>query len=132
MTRPLGDAAEDAERWWQAYQLAENDQAGELRERANAGDEHARRQLASWLADRGYTGGLPDRAKLDEAIEVIRPLADAGDDVAELWLARRIGFDKHLTMPHPQGGRGQQPAPVWLAVWLALQQELHELPEHGV
>jgi hypothetical protein len=46
MTRPLGDAAEDAERWWQAYQLAGNDQAGELGERANAGDEHTRRQLA--------------------------------------------------------------------------------------
>src|SRR5262245_56526701 len=89
MTDPLGDTAEDAERWWRAYQLAENDQAGELRERADAGDEHARRQLASWLADRGYTGrGLPDRARLDEAVEVIRPLADAGDEVAGLWLAR--------------------------------------------
>ncbi len=44
-----------------------------------AGDEHARRQLASWLSD---------RARTEEAIEVIRPLADAGDDVAELWLAR--------------------------------------------
>src|SRR5260370_37503355 len=96
MTRPLGDTAEDAERWWPAYQLAENDQAGELRERANAGDEHARRQLASWLADRGYTGGLPDRAKLDEAIEVIRPLADAGDDVAELWLAPWLAAGDHL------------------------------------
>jgi hypothetical protein len=25
---------------------------------------------------------------MEEAIAVIRPLADAGDDVAELWLAR--------------------------------------------
>jgi hypothetical protein len=32
MTHPLGNTAEDAERWWRAYQLAENDQAGELRE----------------------------------------------------------------------------------------------------
>src|SRR5258707_7602453 len=34
---------------------------------------------ASWLSD---------RLRTEEAIEVIRPLADAGDDVAELWLAR--------------------------------------------
>src|SRR5258708_35583717 len=104
MTRPLGDTAEDAERWWQAYQLAENDQAGELRERANAGDEHARRQLASWLADRGYTGGLPDPAKLDEAIKVIRPLADAGDDVAELCLARLPARGNHLRELRPRAG----------------------------
>ena len=74
-----GDKTDDAARWWRAYQLAENDQADELRRLAAAGDDHARRQLASWLSD---------RAGLEEAIEVIRPLADAGDDVAELWLAR--------------------------------------------
>jgi len=79
MTHPPDDIAKDAERWWQAYQLAENDQAGELRERAEAGDDHARRQLASWLSD---------RARTEEAIEVIRPLADAGDEVADLWLVR--------------------------------------------
>jgi len=79
MVRPLGEDTEDAVRWWQACVLAENDQVDELRERAAAGDEHARRQLASWLSD---------RARTDEAIEVIRPLADTGDDVAELWLAR--------------------------------------------
>jgi hypothetical protein len=74
----VGDSldAEDAARWWQAYQLAEGDQAGELAARAAAGDEHARQQLASWLADRGRT---------QEAIEVIRPLAD-GENVAEMWL----------------------------------------------
>jgi hypothetical protein len=36
----------------------------------------------------GTSFGGPDRAQLGEAIAVIRPLADAGDDVAELWLAR--------------------------------------------
>src|SRR5215471_4905427 len=51
MMRPLGETAEDAERWWQAYRLAEGGQTGELRERAEAGDEHARRELARWLAD---------------------------------------------------------------------------------
>jgi hypothetical protein len=77
ITSPLGGTADDAERWWRAYLLAENDQAGELRQRADAGDEHARRQLASWLAE---------RAGIEEAIEVIRPLAGGGDDVAELSL----------------------------------------------
>ena len=47
MNHPLGEATEDAERWWQAYLLAENDQVDELRRLAAAGDDHARRQLAS-------------------------------------------------------------------------------------
>jgi hypothetical protein len=82
-----GDEADDAARWWRAYQLAEKDRADELRGLAAAGDDHARSQLASWLSDRAYPGSMADPAKLGEAIEVIRPLADAGDDVAELWLA---------------------------------------------
>ncbi len=48
MNRPLSEDTEDAERWWQAYELAGNDQAGQLRERAAAGDEHARQFLAEW------------------------------------------------------------------------------------
>ena len=67
--------------------MAENDQADELRELAATGDDHAARQLASWLSD---------RARTEEAIEVIRPLADAGDDVAELWLARWLADGDHL------------------------------------
>jgi hypothetical protein len=73
---------------WRAYQLAEHDQADELRKLAAAGDDHAKRQLASWLSDRAFPGAEPDPAVLGEAIELIRPLADAGDDVAELWLVR--------------------------------------------
>jgi hypothetical protein len=87
MTCSLSDTAEDARRWWQAYQLAENDRDGELRQRAEAGDEHARRQLAGWLAD---------RLRTEEAIEVIGPLADAGDDVAELWLARWLADHEQM------------------------------------
>jgi hypothetical protein len=71
MIRPLDEDTEDAAQWWRAYVLAENDQVEELRELAAAGDSHARRQLASWLSD---------RARSEEAIEVIRPLADAGDN----------------------------------------------------
>jgi hypothetical protein len=71
----MTDSNPDAVRWWEAYQLAASDQTGELRARVAAGDEHARSQLASWLADRG---------RWDEAADLIRPLADAdaGDDVA--------------------------------------------------
>jgi len=89
MVHPPGEDTEDAARWWWAYQLAQNDQVDELRQLAAAGDEHARRQLASWLSDRAWCGGpWSDQGKMAEAIEVIRPVADAGDDVAEMWLAR--------------------------------------------
>ena len=79
------------------YELAENDQADELRRLAAAGDDHARRQLASWLSD---------RAGLEEAIEVIRPLADAGDDVAELWLARWLADCDRIEELRERAGTG--------------------------
>ncbi len=79
MSDSLTREAHDAAQWWQAYCLAENDEADELRQRADRGDDHARRQLAGWLGDRG---------RAQEAVAVIRPLADAGEDIAQLWLAR--------------------------------------------
>jgi hypothetical protein len=89
MADPLGDDTEDAAQWWRAYLLAESDQADQLRALAAGGDDHARRQLASWLSDRAECSRtLSDRVMMEEAVEVIRPLADAGDDVADLWLAR--------------------------------------------
>ena len=118
MTHPLGDTAEDAERWWRAYQLAENDQAGELRDRAAGGDEHARRQLASWLAD---------RARTEEAIEVIRPLADAGDDVAGLWLARWLADLDQVEELRQRAASGSYHAVHELAEWLAWRERLDEL-----
>jgi hypothetical protein len=118
MTHPLGDTAEDAERWWRAYQLAENDQAGELRERAEAGDEQARRQLAGWLADRDRTG---------EAIELIRPLADAGDEIAELWLARWLADGDELGELRSRGASGSYSAVHELAGWLASHEHLDDL-----
>lgn len=116
--RSQGDAVKDAERWWRAYQLAENDQAEELRERADAGDEHARRQLASWLAD---------RARIEEAIEIIRPLADAGEDVADLWLARWLADGDHLDELRRRAAGRSYPALHELAGWLARHQHLDEL-----
>src|SRR5260370_41257056 len=87
MICPLGEATEDAERWRQAYLLAEDDQAGELRQRSASGDEHARWQLASWLSD---------RARTEAAIEVIPPPADIADGPADLWLGPRPAQAKRL------------------------------------
>ncbi len=120
MTGSLGETAEDAQRWWESYQLAEDDQAGKLRQRAEAGDEHARRQLASWLADRTET---------EEAIQVIRPLADSGDDVAELWLARWLAHRDHLDELRQRAAGGSVPALYELAEWLARHDRLGELRE---
>lgn len=111
----LGDAAQDAERWWRAYRLAENDQAGELREHAEAGDEHARRQLAGWLSDRGRT---------DEAIEVIRPLADDGDEVAERFLAGWLADGGHVDELRLRADAGSYPALYFLAEWLSCHEHL--------
>lgn len=131
-SRSPGGEASDAARWWRAYVLAENDQVDELRTLAAAGDDHARRQLASWLSDRGYTGGgLPDRAKLDEAIEVIRPLADAGDDVAELWLARWLADCDRLDDLRQRADRGGYHASRKLARRLADHDMLAELRERA-
>jgi len=120
MIRPLGEDTEDAMRWWQAYLLAGNDQVGELRDRAAAGDEHARRQLASWLSD---------RAKTEEAIAVIRPLADAGDDIAQLWLARWLAERDHLDELRQRAASGGHHALLELAGWLADHGCLEELRE---
>jgi hypothetical protein len=113
-----GDKTDDAARWWRAYQLAENDRADELRGLAAAGDDHARRQLASWLSD---------RAGLEEAIEVIRPLADAGDDVAELWLARWLADCDRLDELRERAGTGGYHASRELARLLADHDLLDEL-----
>jgi hypothetical protein len=121
-----GDETDDAARWWQAYQLADDDQADELRRLAAAGDDHARRQLASWLSDRAFPGGL---AKLEEAIEVIRPLADAGDDVAELWLARWLADCDRLDELRERAGTGGYHASRELARLLANHDLLEELRE---
>jgi hypothetical protein len=120
MIRPLGEDTHNAARWWQAYLLAENEQVDELGERAAAGDEHAGRQLASWLAD---------RARTEEAIAVIRPLADAGDDVAELWLARWLADGDHLDELRHRAASGGYHALRELRRRLAERDMLDELRE---
>src|SRR5215472_4863899 len=124
-SRPPGDEASDAARWWRAYTLADNDQVGELRELAATGNDHARRQLAGWLAERAFSARLSDRARLEEAIEVIRPLADAGDDVAELWLARWLADCDRLDELRQRAGSGSHHAWRELVKRLA-GQDMHE------
>jgi Spy/CpxP family protein refolding chaperone len=122
-----GDETDDAARWWRAYQLAENDQVDELRRLAGAGDDHARRQLASWLSDRAFPVEMAGQATMEEAIEVIRPLADAGDDVAELWLARWLADGDRLDELRERAGTGGYHASRELARLLADHDLLDEL-----
>jgi hypothetical protein len=126
-SRLPGEQASDAARWWRAYQLAENDQADELRELAAAGDDHARRQLASWLSDRAGD----DRARLGEAIELIYPLADAGDEVAELWLARWLADCDRVSELRQRADRGGYHASRLLARLLADHGMAGELRERA-
>ncbi len=106
MVHPAVDQTDDARRWWKAYLLAEADKVEELRARADAGDEHARRQLASWLYD---------RARTEEAIVVIRPLAHAGDDVADLWLALWLADTDRLDELRQRAANGSDHALAELA-----------------
>jgi hypothetical protein len=131
-SRSPGDEASDAARWWRAYTLAEADQVDELRRLAAAGDDHARRQLASWLSERAFSGQRSsDSAKLQEAIEVIRPLADAGDDVAELWLARWLADSDRLDELRQRADRGSYHAGRLLARCLAGRDLLDELRQRA-
>lgn len=110
----------DAGRWWQAYSLAENGEVAELRQRADGGDDHARRQLAYWMGERDQP---------QEAIALIRPLADTGEDIAQLWLARWLTeCDQTAGLRH-RADAGDDHALYELAGWLAAHGRLTELRE---
>ncbi|HEY1003279.1 MAG TPA: hypothetical protein VGD83_26925 [Streptosporangiaceae bacterium] len=119
-TQPQDAPPEDQAQWWRAYVLAENNRIDELLRHAEAGDDHARRQLASWLAD---------RRQIDEAITVIRPLADADDDIAQLWLARWLSERDEADELRRRAGAGDSHALNHLAGWLAERAYLDELRE---
>jgi len=108
VAHPLVD---DAARWWRAYTLAEDDQEDALRRLADGGDDHALRQLAYWLAERGRTA---------EAITLIRPLAEAGEDLAQLWLARWLAGDDRVGELRHRADVGDDHAWPELFDWLAL------------
>jgi hypothetical protein len=110
----------DAARWWQAYSLAENGEVDELRQRAGGGDDHARRQLAYWMGERG---------RLQEAIALISPLADAGEDIAQLWLARWLAGCDQAGELRQRADAGDDHAVYELAGWLAAHGRLTELRE---
>jgi hypothetical protein len=110
----------DAPQWWEAYCLANDDEVDELRHRAEGGDDHARRQLACWLAERDQTR---------EAVAVIRPLADAGEDVAQLWLARWLAECGQLDELGQRADAGDDHALHELADWLVTHHHLDELRE---
>jgi hypothetical protein len=112
--------ASDAAQWWQAYCLAEDDDVDELRQRADSGDDHARRQLACWLGDRGQA---------QDALALIRPLADAGEDVAQLWLARWLAECDQAGELRQRADAGDDHALYELAGWLAAHGQLTELRE---
>jgi hypothetical protein len=112
--------ASDAARWWRAYSLAENGDVDELRQRADGGDDHARRQLAYWMAE---------RARPREAIALIRPLADAGEDIAQLWLARWLAECDQAGELRHRADAGDDHALCELVGWLAVHGRLAELRE---
>jgi hypothetical protein len=122
---------DDAARWWRAYQLAENDQVAELRRLAAAGDDHARVQLAGWLADRAFLGDEADPVLLGEAIEVIRPLADAGNDDAELRLTRWLADGDQIEELRERAAGGRPRAACELARLLADHDLLDELRDRA-
>jgi hypothetical protein len=74
---------------------------------------------------------VPDRARLSEAIEVIYPLADAGDEVAELWLARWLADCDRLSELRQRAGRGSYHASRLLARLLASHDMAGELRERA-
>lgn len=115
--RAPGDP-DDARRWWRAYQLADADQEGELRRYADEGDEHARRALASWLAE---------RARYAEAVEVIRPLAATGEYYAVLSLDRWLADAGQTAELRQRSDHGDDQAWEVLASWLAMGHRLDEL-----
>ena len=83
------------------------------------GIEHARRQHGRWLSDRGRT---------DEAIDVIRPLANEhGDEVAERFLAGWLADGGHVNELRLRADAGSYPALYFLAEWLSCHEHLAEL-----
>jgi hypothetical protein len=58
---------------------------------------------------------------------VIGPLADAGDDVAELWLARWLADGDHIDELRRRAATGSCHALHSLAWWLADREQMDEL-----
>jgi hypothetical protein len=85
----------------------------------SAGRGHARRQLA-------------ERASTEEAIEAVRPLADTGYDIDQLWLGLELAERDHLDELRQRAGTGSYHALHELAGWLADRGRLDEVREFVV
>jgi hypothetical protein len=119
-----------------ARRLLEQGQMDELRQRADAGDERARELLAEWLAQEGQivelrrradndevarrllAGWLVQQDRVDEAIDAIQPLADAGDDTARRLLAGWLLEAGRLDDLGSRAHAGDDAARSTLARWL--------------
>jgi hypothetical protein len=131
-----------------ARRLLEQGQMDELRQRADAGDERARELLAEWLAQEGQivelrrradndevarrllAGWLVQQDRVDEAIDAIQPLADAGDDTARRllagWLVQQDRVDEAINAIQPLADAGDDTARRLLAGWLVQQDRVDE------
>jgi len=132
--RPLADAGEDLAQLWLARWLAGDDRVGELRQRADVGDDHAWPELFDWLAWhdldelRVLAVTLDGRAlqlltrwlARQGNIEVLRIGADAGDDHARRMLAHWLARKGHTDELRRRAATGDDHAQEWLA-WLAQQ-----------
>jgi hypothetical protein len=132
-----------------ARRLLEQGQMDELRQRADAGDERARELLAEWLAQEGQivelrrradndevarrllAGWLVQQDRVDEAIDAIQPLADAGDDTARRllagWLVQQDRVDEAIDAIQPLADAGDDTARRLLAGWLLEAGRLDDL-----
>jgi hypothetical protein len=132
---PASRCGEDIAQLWLARWLADCGQAGELRQRADAGNGHALDELAEWLAAHHRFDELRELISAKEGrasqllaswrprvgyLDVVRLFADLGDDDAKRqlanWLARR-GQTGELR--HAQGrGQARPAAASQLLIWL--------------
>jgi hypothetical protein len=90
--------------------LVKHGRTEELRERASEGDTTAARRLAHLLQREGSP---------DQAIDIIRSIADAGDKVAQEQLARLLGEHGHIDELRARADGGCEEAQSALATVLA-------------
>jgi hypothetical protein len=128
---PLADAGDDVADRWLARWLADCDRLGELRRRAGSGSYPALRELARRLAQRGMHGELRELAAAAEPgqrqlileaagegayeLDVLRVLADLGENRGRALLARRLAREGHLDELRQRAESGDEYARHWLA-----------------
>ncbi len=147
--RAMADAGDHLAAWRLAGLLALRGDLDALRARANASDGHAASRLAELLAGRGDLAELRARADadryaaeqlaellarrgdLDEAIQILRTQADAGDENAARQLAGLLAgrgdLDEAIQILRTQADAGDENAAEQLVELLAVSGDLDEL-----